>query len=167
MTRTTRVAILAIALVTIHLNPSARLQAGSPRVAAQAQNAAPQATFRGGTDLVQVDVSVLDGKRHTVRGLTAADFTILEDGEPRDIKSFEAVGFTKISINELSSLKSLGVTPGFIKGFKDIGFNNISLNEATSLKAMGVTPEYVKEMKAKGFNYRDLQKYITLKTIEE
>src|SRR5580765_994068 len=91
MTRTTRVAILAIALVTIHLNPSARLQAGSPRVAAQAQNAAPQATFRGGTDLVQVDVSVLDGKRHTVRGLTAADFTILEDGQPREIQAFSEV----------------------------------------------------------------------------
>jgi VWFA-related protein len=91
MTRTTHVAILAIALVTIHLNPSARLQAGSPRVAAQAQNAAPQATFRGGTDLVQVDVSVLDGKRHPVRGLTAADFTILEDGEPREIQAFSEV----------------------------------------------------------------------------
>jgi hypothetical protein len=48
----------------------------------RAQPPAPQPTFRGGTDLVQVDVSVLDGKRHLVRELTAADFSILEDGQP-------------------------------------------------------------------------------------
>jgi hypothetical protein len=32
-----------------------------------AQVPVPQATFRGGTDLVQVDVSVLDGKRRAMR----------------------------------------------------------------------------------------------------
>ena len=41
----------------------------------RAQTQAPQATFRGGTDLVQVDVSVLDSKRHPVRGLKPEDFT--------------------------------------------------------------------------------------------
>jgi VWFA-related protein len=40
---------------------------------------------------VQVDVSVLDGKRHPVRGLTAADFSILEDGQPREIQAFTEV----------------------------------------------------------------------------
>lgn len=57
----------------------------------QAQTPAPQATFRAGTDLVQVDVSVLDGKRRPVRGLTAADFTIFEDGQPREIQAFSEV----------------------------------------------------------------------------
>jgi VWFA-related protein len=51
----------------------------------------PQATFRTGVDLIQVDVSVLDRDRHPVRGLTAADFTVLEDGRSRPIKSFSAV----------------------------------------------------------------------------
>ena len=57
----------------------------------QAQTPIPQASFRAGTDLVQVDVSVLDGKRRPVRGLTAADFTIFEDGQPRDIHAFSKV----------------------------------------------------------------------------
>ncbi len=47
--------------------------------------------FRGGTDLVQVDVSVLDSKRRPVSGLTASDFTILEDGKPRPIEGFTEV----------------------------------------------------------------------------
>src|SRR5690349_15660343 len=58
---------------------------------AQAPAVAPQAVFRGGTDLVEVDIAVLDGKRRPVRGLTAADFTVLEDGEPREIQAFTEV----------------------------------------------------------------------------
>jgi VWFA-related protein len=56
-----------------------------------AQTPTPQPRFKGGTDLVQVDVSVLDGKRRPVRGLTAADFTLLEDGQPREIQAFTEV----------------------------------------------------------------------------
>ena len=102
MTRAVRIAILAIVCVALRLDPSTRLQAGPLRAGpstrlqagplrAGAQTPVPQATFRGGTDLVQVDVSVLDGKRHPVRGLTAADFTIFEDGQPREIQAFSEV----------------------------------------------------------------------------
>jgi VWFA-related protein len=76
MIRATCVVLLAIVSVALHLS---------------AQTPVPQATFRGGTDLVQVDVSVLDGKRHPVRGLTAADFTIFEDGQLREIQAFSEV----------------------------------------------------------------------------
>jgi VWFA-related protein len=60
--------------------------------AVRAQNPqAPQGTFRSRVDLIQVDVSVLDRERHPVSGLTAADFTLMEDGRPRPIVSFTAV----------------------------------------------------------------------------
>jgi VWFA-related protein len=51
----------------------------------------PQATFRAGVDLIQIDVSVLGRDRRPVRGLTAADFSLLEDGQPRPIASFAAI----------------------------------------------------------------------------
>ena len=47
--------------------------------------------FRSAVDLVHLDVSVLDNKRLPVRGLTQADFTILEDGQPRTVANFVAV----------------------------------------------------------------------------
>jgi hypothetical protein len=34
---------------------------------------------------------VLDKKRHAVRGLTAADFTLLVDGKPRETQAFTEV----------------------------------------------------------------------------
>jgi len=48
-------------------------------------------TFRAGTEIVHLDVSVLDKDRRPVRGLTAADFTILEDGKPQPVVTFSAM----------------------------------------------------------------------------
>ena len=70
------VLVVAIAAVAVHLH---------------AQAPAPRPVFRGRYDLVQVDVSVLDKKRHPVRGLTAEDFSIFDDGQPRQIQAFTEV----------------------------------------------------------------------------
>jgi VWFA-related protein len=55
------------------------------------QPAAPPPTFRSNVDVVRLDVSVLDNDRHPVRGLTAADFTIEENGHERPIVAFAPV----------------------------------------------------------------------------
>lgn len=50
-----------------------------------------QTPLRVGTDLITVDASVLDSDRKPIRGLTAEDFVVLEDGKPRPIVAFSAV----------------------------------------------------------------------------
>jgi VWFA-related protein len=64
---------------------------GSAWLVAQQPPAAPPPTFRSNVDVVRLDVSVLDKDRHPVRGLTAADFTIEEDGRERPIVAFAPV----------------------------------------------------------------------------
>ncbi|HVW05164.1 MAG TPA: VWA domain-containing protein, partial [Vicinamibacterales bacterium] len=64
---------------------------GSAWLVAQQQPATPPPTFRSNVDVVRLDVSVLDKDRHPVRGLTAADFTIEEDGRERPIVAFAPV----------------------------------------------------------------------------
>ena len=56
---------------------------------AQRQSDLPQ--FRAGVELVQLDVAVLDDKRQPVRGLTAADFTVLDNGVATPIRAFTPV----------------------------------------------------------------------------
>jgi VWFA-related protein len=47
--------------------------------------------FRAGVEVIQIDVSVVDRDRRPVRGLTAADFTVLEDGQPQDVVAFQHI----------------------------------------------------------------------------
>lgn len=58
-------------------------------VAVLAGQEPPQQTFRAGTDVVMVDVSVRDGKL-VVTGLTAADFVLTDNGVRQPIESVEA-----------------------------------------------------------------------------
>jgi VWFA-related protein len=54
----------------------------------RAQQPAP---FRAGVAIVDVDVSVLDQNRLPIKGLTADDFTVLEDGKPRPVVAFTPI----------------------------------------------------------------------------
>ncbi len=57
------------------------------------QGQAPQTRppFRSGVELIQLDVAVLDDQRVPVRGLTAGEFTVFDNGAPTSIRAFTAV----------------------------------------------------------------------------
>lgn len=78
MRRTTS---LLVGLACLHL-----VAVGSDR-----QNPTGTQTFRGGVELLQLDVSVLDKARRPVGDLTAGDFTVLVDGKPHPVLAFKAV----------------------------------------------------------------------------
>jgi VWFA-related protein len=83
-------------VVTVALSgalwPAAAAQRQSIPVPRQPPAPPPQqSVFRAGTELVQLDISVLDRRRRPVRGLREADFTVLEDGRPQPVVAFEAI----------------------------------------------------------------------------
>src|SRR5262245_6380355 len=67
------------------------LLAASAAGAAAVAQQLPTPSFKASVQLVRIDVTVLDDKRQPVRGLKASDFTVLEDGQPRPIRAFQAV----------------------------------------------------------------------------
>jgi VWFA-related protein len=67
------------------------LTAAAPARAAGQSDAVQAPTFRSGVDVTMIDVSVLDRDRRPITGLTAGDFTVLVDGQPRPVVSLKAV----------------------------------------------------------------------------
>jgi VWFA-related protein len=72
-------ALTVVAVVGLILAAHAQQQAPAPR---------QRPVFRGGVDLVVVNVVVRDRNGQIVRGLTRNDFTVLEDGRPQTISTF-------------------------------------------------------------------------------
>jgi hypothetical protein len=79
-----RLATVSVALALLFAALPIRAQrASSPQQ--------PRPTFRANVELIQVEVVAVDERGQPVTGLTAADFRLLDAGEPRDIALFEEV----------------------------------------------------------------------------
>jgi VWFA-related protein len=99
--------------------------------------------FRGGVELVTLDVSVLDRDRHPVRELTAADFVVFEDGKPQKVNSFSAVDLPDLDADpEMSAAWLREAAPDVVKNtdFKDRQTVTIVMDDATPMKAADVAP---------------------------
>ena len=70
---------------------------GHQRLQGQQPSPLDPAVFRGGVEVVELDVSVLDKLRQPIRGLTTANFSITEDGKLRPIVTFAAVDLARAS----------------------------------------------------------------------
>ena len=79
----TGTAILSVSLLAGAPHGQTATQ-GQPPPQPQPQQQQPP-IFRSGVDVIRLDVSVLDKDRRPVRGLTAADFTVLENGKAQRI----------------------------------------------------------------------------------
>jgi VWFA-related protein len=62
-------------------------------------------TFRAGTDLVRVDVTVIDRRGNPVTSLTAADFEVRDNGVPQEVTSFKLVEATGVAPDDDVSLE--------------------------------------------------------------
>lgn len=75
-------------------------------IALYAQPARPQ--FRAGVELLQLDVVVLDARRQPVTGLTAADFTVLDNGVETPIRAFTPIDLAASSPTDAASVFAAG-----------------------------------------------------------
>jgi VWFA-related protein len=68
----------------------------------------PPPTFRGGTNVVLVDVSVVGRDRRDVEDLTASDFQVLDDGAAVPVTSFRRVtGWDRTGADELRAIRTV------------------------------------------------------------
>jgi VWFA-related protein len=84
--------------------------AATMSLAAEGQDRSqPRPVFRTGLETISVDVIVRDRRGQIVRGLTAADFEIREDGRPQDVRAFS---FEEIALTPLPPVESAELLAG-------------------------------------------------------
>ena len=66
-----------------------------------AQTAQQRPTFRAGVDLIEVDVTVVDGDFHPITDLQASDFIVTIDGESRRVAQAQYVSLQPPEASEM------------------------------------------------------------------
>ena len=115
-----------IALTTLATAGSLSAQAQAPRELEQT----PQATFKSGVALVTVSVAVRTENGRVVRDLQRSDFTVIDAGQPTQIKDFY-VGDSPISLAILLD----------ISGSMAVGGNMDRAREAVAVATMNLQAE--------------------------
>jgi beta-lactamase regulating signal transducer with metallopeptidase domain len=73
--------------------------------------------------------------------------------------------FPGLTIKGVTSMKAVDVTPDFIASMRKAGFAVTTAKEATSLAAVGVTPEFVTQMKNAGMDVKTAKQAASLKAV--
>ncbi|HEX3108782.1 MAG TPA: M56 family metallopeptidase [Thermoanaerobaculia bacterium] len=71
----------------------------------------------------------------------------------------------KLSVDDLITLRSVGVTPEYIKQMRGTGLGDLSLDDIVAMRSQGVTPEYVSEMRNSGIDIKDARDIVTLRSM--
>src|SRR5262245_43292425 len=88
---------------------------GLQALSAQSPASAPQQqapVFRSRTTVIPVDVRVLDRDGKAVKDLTAADFTVLENGKPQKVDYFAANQLKEMSPDASPSVRLNAASSG-------------------------------------------------------
>lgn len=71
----------------------------------------------------------------------------------------------KLSVDDLITLRSVGVTPEYISQMRNTGFGNISLDDIVAMRSVGVTPEYVSQIRGSGIEIKNAEDLVTLRSM--
>ena len=143
--------------------------AGKPRAATIAATSAPAEALQASSNVstsVQVSLN-LDTPVATLPMMAQADVKASAKGSSY-IDGMRDAGYPldlNNNLDELVSLKSLGVTPEYAKEMAGLGLGKPSVHELISLKSLGVTPEYAKQVAALGLGQPTLQDLVSLKAL--
>src|SRR5215475_13156296 len=74
-------------------------------------------------------------------------------------------GFGKLSAEDLIEIKAMGINQDYIRSMKSLGFKDLSLKKVIELKALGVNENYVEEMRSLGFKNIPVNKLIEMKAM--
>jgi beta-lactamase regulating signal transducer with metallopeptidase domain len=84
------------------------------------------------------------------------------DGKREADRPLDSAG--RLTVDELISLRAVGVTPEFMKTMRET-FPGLTVHNVISLRAVGVTPDWLKAMRAAGFEFKSARDAISMKAV--
>lgn len=71
----------------------------------------------------------------------------------------------KLTVDDLITLRSVGVTPEYISQMRSTGLGDLTLNDIVAMRSQGVTPDYVTQMRNSGIEIKSAMDILTLRSM--
>jgi beta-lactamase regulating signal transducer with metallopeptidase domain len=68
-----------------------------------------------------------------------------------------------LSVDDLITLRSVGVTPGYVEEMRNAGLGTLSLDDVVGLRMQGVTARWVKDLRDAGIDVKDAENAVGLR----
>jgi beta-lactamase regulating signal transducer with metallopeptidase domain len=77
------------------------------------------------------------------------------------IDEMASVGYTNLSVKELVTLKTSGVTAAYVKSLRDLGLGNLAPKELAAMCINDVTPAFIQSMRNAGYKDLTTKEFVT------
>ncbi len=118
-------------------------------------------------------MATLDVSREFVRQLDALGYSRLDldqlfslrihGADPVFIRELKGLGYERLTVDDLVSLRIHGATPDFIRQLQSLGYRRLSAEDLVSLRIHGASPEFVKELKSLGYDRVSVEELVSMR----
>src|SRR5712692_7518393 len=62
------------------------------------------------------------------------------------VRQLDALGYSRLELDDLLSLRIHGADPAFIREVKDLGYDHLPVDDLVSFRIHGATPDFIRQM---------------------
>ena len=79
------------------------------------------------------------------------------------VRQLDALGYSRLALDDLLSLRIHGADPTFIREVKDLGYNHLPVDDLVSLRIHGATPDFIRQMQSLGRSRLSAEDLVSLR----
>jgi hypothetical protein len=79
------------------------------------------------------------------------------------VRQLDALGYSRLDLDQLFSLRIHGADPAFIRELKDLGYERLTVDDLVSLRIHGATPDFIRQMQSLGYRRLSAEDLVSLR----
>ncbi|HKY06314.1 MAG TPA: M56 family metallopeptidase [Blastocatellia bacterium] len=125
------------------------------KAAARVEQAAKESVEQSGETVAEDETAEVENEAAASEAVAASDEQSQSQetsGSGDFIGEMQSLGYANLSVDDLISLKTHGVTPAFVRDMRNLLGEKLDIEDIISMKIHGVTTDFVSQMKASGYD---------------
>ena len=107
-------------------------------------------------------VAAMRGLGYTVDDEKLYSMAIL-DVSREFVRQLDGLGYSRLELDQLLSLRIHGADPAFIREVKDLGYDHLPVDDLVGFRIHGATPDFIRQMQSLGYRHLSAEDLVSLR----